>query len=84
VRIALADDGEASMESVSGDLLLIMPQDLSANVSGESFSGDLTAPGAKIDREEFGPGSSFHKGYGSGKGEVRLESFSGDAELRLQ
>ncbi len=84
VRMALAMDGEASMESVSGDLLLIMPRDLSAQVSGESFSGDLAAPGAKIDREEFGPGSSFHARYGAGKGEIRLESFSGDAELRLQ
>lgn len=84
VRTALADNGVIKMESVSGDLLLVVPRDLSAQVSGESFSGDLTAPGAKIDREEFGPGSSFHARYGAGKGEIRLESFSGDAELRQQ
>ncbi|MGV8944379.1 DUF4097 family beta strand repeat-containing protein, partial [Thermomonas sp.] len=83
-RIALAGDGIVKMESVSGDLLLIMPRDLSAQVSGESFSGGLKASGAKIQREEFGPGSSFHSHYGAGKGEIRLESFSGDAELRLQ
>lgn len=83
-RVALAGDGVVKMESVSGDLLLVMPRDLSANVSGESFSGDLNAPGAKIKREEFGPGSSFHANYGAGKGEIRLESFSGDAELRLE
>ena len=82
--MALADDGIVRMESVSGDLLLILPRGLSAQVAGESFSGDLKAPGAKIDREEFGPGSSFHQHYGAGKGEIRLESFSGDAELRLQ
>lgn len=84
VRMALAEDGVVKMESVSGDLLLVMPSDLSAQVSGESFSGDLTAPGAKVEREEFGPGSSFHSHYGAGKGEIRLESFSGDAELRFQ
>ncbi|MGV8921827.1 MAG: DUF4097 family beta strand repeat-containing protein [Thermomonas sp.] len=83
-RMALADDGIVKMESVSGDLLLIMPRELSAQVSGESFSGELKAPGAKIEREEFGPGSSFHAHYGAGKGEIRLESFSGDAELKLQ
>lgn len=83
-RMALATDGIVKMESVSGDLLLIMPRDLSAQVSGESFSGELNAPGAKIEREEFGPGASFHSHYGAGKGEIRLESFSGDAELRLQ
>lgn len=84
VQIALAEDGVVKMESVSGDLLLVMPGDLSAQVSGESFSGELRAPGAKIVREEFGPGSSVHARYGAGKGEIRLESFSGDAELRLQ
>ena len=84
LKAALAPDGEISMESVSGDITLIAPRDLSAKVSGESFSGDLNAPGAKIEREEFGPGSSFHTRYGAGKGEVRIETFSGDATLRLQ
>ena len=84
LKVALLPDGEISMESVSGDLTLIAPRDLSAKVSGESFSGDLNAPGAKIEREEFGPGSSFHTRYGAGKGEVRIETFSGDATLRLQ
>ena len=83
-EMALADDGIVKMESVSGDLSLIMPRELSAHVSAESFSGDLKAFGAKIEREEFGPGSSFQHRYGAGKGEIRLESFSGNAELRLQ
>ena len=84
LKLGLAPDGEVSMESVSGDLTLVAPRDLSAEVSGESFSGELSAPGAKIEREEFGPGSSFHTRYGAGKGEVRIETFSGDATLRLQ
>ena len=84
LKLGLAPDGEVSMESVSGDLTLIAPRDLSAQVSGESFSGDLSAPGAKIQREEFGPGSSFQTRYGAGKGEVRIETFSGDASVRLQ
>jgi len=81
--VALAADGAVEMKSVSGDLVVAMPRGLSAQVSGESFSGDLRAPGAKIQREEFGPGSSFNARYGAGKGEIRLETFSGDAELRL-
>ncbi|MEF9977534.1 MAG: DUF4097 family beta strand repeat-containing protein [Thermomonas sp.] len=83
LKMGLADGGEIRLESVSGDLALKLPRDLSAEVSGESFSGDLSAPGAKIEREEFGPGSSFHTRYGAGKGEVRMETFSGDATLRL-
>ena len=84
VRMGLATDGVVKMESVSGDLLLLMPTDLSAQISGESFSGELKAPGATVKREEFGPGSSFRASYGARKGQIRMESFSGDAELRLQ
>lgn len=79
LNTALAEEGEIRMESVSGDLRLRLPADLSAQVSGESFSGNLSAPGAKIRKEEFGPGSSFRVRYGSGKGDVRIQTFSGDA-----
>lgn len=83
LKVALLPDGEISMESVSGDLTLIVPRDFSAQVTGESFSGELSAPGAKIEREEYGPGSSFQTRFGAGKGDVRIETFSGDATLRL-
>ena len=83
LELALAEDGEIRMESVSGDLRLQLPADLSAQVSGESFSGDLSAPGAKIRKEEFGPGSSFRVRYGAGKGDIRMQTFSGDARLTL-
>ncbi len=82
--VALAEDGEVRMESVSGDLRLRLPASLSAQVSGESFSGDLAAPGAKIQKEEFGPGSSFRVRYGAGKGDIRMQTFSGDARLILE
>ncbi|KRG70139.1 DUF4097 family beta strand repeat-containing protein [Pseudoxanthomonas dokdonensis] len=83
VHTDLASKGEIHMESVSGNLLLVVPRTLSARVSGESFSGDLKAPGVTI-KKERGPGSSFSTRYGAADGEVTLETFSGDAELRLQ
>ncbi|HTL14560.1 MAG TPA: DUF4097 family beta strand repeat-containing protein, partial [Thermomonas sp.] len=83
-RLGLADGGEVRMESVSGDLVVAVPKDLSAEVSGESFSGDLAAPGARVRREKFGPGASLDTRYGAGKGTIRFETFSGDAELRWQ
>ena len=84
LRTALAPRGEIKLESVSGDLLLVLPKALSAQVSGESFSGELKAPGARIQKPEHGPGSSFNARYGAGDGEIRIETFSGDGELRLQ
>ena len=84
LRVALADGGEIKAETVSGDIRVSLPKSLSAQVSGQSFSGDLRAPGARIEKEEFGPGSSFRQRYGSGAGEVHLETFSGDASLDLE
>jgi hypothetical protein len=84
LHAGLLDGGEIKVETVSGDINVRMPRSVSARVSGESFSGDLSAPGAKIRKEEFGPGSSFEQRYGSGAGEIRLETFSGDATLELE
>lgn len=84
VRTGLASQGEIKLESVSGDLTLVLPQNVSAQVHGESFSGKLRAPGVTIDRPKHGPGSSFNTRYGSGDGEISLETFSGNAELRLE
>ena len=81
LRLALAESGHCAVESVSGNLRLRMPANLSASVSAESFSGKLRAPQAKIEREGFGPGSSFNTRYGRGKGTIRIETFSGDATL---
>ncbi len=84
VRVGLADGGEIRGETVSGDLELRLPRSLSARVSGETFSGELDAPGARVEKESFGPGKSFEQRYGSGTGEVHLETFSGDVRLVLE
>ena len=81
IGTGLASGGRIGLDSVSGNLTLHLPRSLSANVKGESFSGDLEAPDAQISRPKHGPGSSFEHRYGSGDGEITLESFSGDARL---
>lgn len=84
VRVALAEGGEIRSETVSGDIRLHLPRSLSARVRGESFSGDLEAPDATVRKEEFGPGKSLDVRYGSGAGQIRIESFSGDAVLTFE
>lgn len=83
IGTALAGNGRISLESVSGNVDLSLPRNVSASVRGESFSGDLRAPDAEIIRTRHGPGSSFEHRYGSGSGEVSIETFSGDARLQL-
>ncbi len=84
IRAALSPKGEIKLESVSGNLTLVLPKDLSAHVRGESFSGSLKAPGASVQKPQYGPGSSFSTRYGTGDGEISIETFSGDAELKLE
>ncbi|MBW3550400.1 MAG: hypothetical protein KY442_06105, partial [Proteobacteria bacterium] len=66
-----------------GDLELSVPRDLSATVRGESFSGTLRAPGARINTARHGPGSDFEHRYGGGDGRISIETFSGNAALRM-
>lgn len=84
IRTGLANGGRISAESVSGSILVVAPRALSAGVRGESFSGSLRAPGVQVDKPKYGPGSSFEHRYGNGDGEIRMETFSGNAELRLE
>jgi hypothetical protein len=81
---ALARNGEISMESISGRLTLALPSDLSAQVRGESMSGTLKAPGVQVERPRYGPGSSYRTRYGSGDGEISLQTLSGNAELKFK
>lgn len=83
IGTALAADGRIGVESVSGNITLRMPANLSAQVRGESFSGDLAAPDVQISRPKHGPGSSFEHRYGNGDGEISFETFSGDARLQF-
>ena len=84
IGTALASGGRIDLDSVSGNLTLRLPSNLSAEVRGESFSGDLRAPDAQIIRPKHGPGSSFEHRYGNGDGDITIQSFSGDATLRLE
>lgn len=84
VGTGLAAGGRIGLESLSGNITLRMPHGLSALVHGESFSGELEAPGATVERPRHGPGASFDHRYGDGDGDIRLETFSGDARLQLE
>ncbi|HEY4583570.1 MAG TPA: DUF4097 family beta strand repeat-containing protein [Lysobacter sp.] len=83
VRTALAPQARVRLETVSGDVQLRLPRAVSAEVRGESFSGTLRAPGARIERPAHGPGSNFRQRYGNGAADVSIETFSGDADVRL-
>lgn len=80
----LSPRARVQLESVSGSISLRLPAGTSAEVRAESFTGTLRAPGARVERPEHGPGSSLRQRYGAGEAEVSIETFSGDADVRIE
>lgn len=83
LQAALAGGARVDFESVSGDVVLRVPASTSAQVNASSFSGTLAAPGARVERNDHGPGSTLRMTLGSGFGEIDLETFSGDARIEF-
>ncbi|TCO36871.1 DUF4097 family beta strand repeat-containing protein [Dokdonella fugitiva] len=72
------------VETMSGDVHLFLPADLSARVNASSFSGRIRSDFGTVSEPEHGPGSSLEVTTGSGSGQVKLETFSGDIDIRKQ
>lgn len=80
----LADRGTINVDSMSGDVQLELPANVSATIHASSFSGDLRSEFGGTQKKEHGPGSELSTTAGSGNGHVSIESFSGDVRIRKQ
>jgi DUF4097 and DUF4098 domain-containing protein YvlB len=84
LRTGLQPGGKLKAESLSGNLVVVLPRDASARVNASSFTGSIRSPLGKVETEEHGPGSSLETTLGSGDGRIDLETFSGDLQLRQE
>lgn len=84
VRAALRSGARVDAETLSGTLALRLPRNTGARLRVESFSGDIESPTGTVQREEHGPGKSLDTRLGDGRGEIELESFSGDVRIILE
>jgi DUF4097 and DUF4098 domain-containing protein YvlB len=86
VRFAgdLEANGSYTFACHSGDVVLILPEAISADFDISSFSGDISnAFGPEGKRtSKFTPGTELRFSTGSGGADVRVETFSGDVEIR--
>lgn len=73
-----------SVESMSGDVRLYLPAVISASLRASSFSGSIRSDFGTVERPDHGPGSRLDATSGSGEGRVKIETFSGDVEIRRQ
>lgn len=77
----LADQGRIEIDSMSGDVQLTLPADVSAAIHASSFSGDLHSDFGKAQQNKHGPGSELNVQQGGGSGHVSIENFSGDVHV---
>ena len=78
------DHGSIEIDSMSGDVQLTVPSDLSASIRANSFSGELRSDFGQVSEHDHGPGSELNTTVGTGKGRIRVETFSGDLRIRKQ
>jgi DUF4097 and DUF4098 domain-containing protein YvlB len=72
------------VETMSGDVHLYLPSDASTRLRASSFSGTIRSDFGSVKQPEHGPGSSLEASNGAGDGQVKLQTFSGDIEIRRQ
>lgn len=70
------------IETMSGDVHLTLPADVSMHLGAETFSGSIRSDFGAVKDQEYGPGSHLDVTTGNGDGQTKVETFSGDIELR--
>jgi len=78
----MATEGKMDIDSMSGDVQVSLPSDVSASIHASSFSGNLRSAFGTAERNEHGPGSELKATAGGGSAHIVIESFSGDVRIR--
>jgi DUF4097 and DUF4098 domain-containing protein YvlB len=76
--------GDYDMKTLSGDVIMRIPKNAGAQVSGATFSGDFhtSFPITTKATSHYTKRSRLDGTIGDGSARIRVESFSGDVELR--
>lgn len=78
------DDARVDVQTMSGDVHLFLPADASTRLRASSFSGSIRTDFGTLKEPDHGPGRSLETSNGAGTGQVKIETFSGDIEIRKQ
>ena len=84
LELSVRDGGRLTSDSMSGDLVLRLPSDQQARFSAQTFSGKIRSDFGKTEQVSHGPGSRLEHVGGSNGASIRLESFSGDIQIRQE
>jgi len=82
--LVVSDGGRVACDSMSGDLILRLPATQEAEFAAQTFSGDIRSDFGEAVSVSRGPGSALEYQEGRNGASIRLESFSGDIDIRRQ
>jgi hypothetical protein len=76
--------GDYDFKSLSGDVVMRIPRDAGAEVTGSTFSGDFRTSFALTTRatSRYTGSQRLNGTIGNGSARIRVESFSGSVEIR--
>lgn len=75
-------DARVEAETMSGDIRIDAGADLSARIEAETFSGRIRSDFGKVEEPEHGPGRSLDATVGDGSARIKIDTFSGDINIR--
>jgi DUF4097 and DUF4098 domain-containing protein YvlB len=81
---AIHKNGDYDMKTLSGDVIMRIPKNSGADISGATFSGDFSSsfPITTKATSRYTRRQRINGTIGDGSARIRVESFSGDVELR--
>jgi DUF4097 and DUF4098 domain-containing protein YvlB len=82
--LVVGDGGRVASDSMSGDIVLRLPAAQEAEFAAQTFSGDISSDFGEAVSVSNGPGSVLEYQEGRTGASIRLESFSGDIDIRRQ
>jgi len=87
VRGSLAPSGEIGIETFSGPVRLVLPQDVRTSFDVESFSGEIKSDfcaGTPLVREHFEPFRKLRCSTGGEESEIQIRTHGGDIAIATE
>ncbi len=82
LELSVADDGRLGCDSMSGDVMLRLPDSQEAGFTAQTYSGSIHTDFGKSATISKGPGVVLDYRAGDNGAKIRLETFSGDITIR--
>ncbi len=78
------ENSRLDIDALSGDVNLVLPQELSSKIRAETFSGRITSDFGIATGKRFGSQKDLDVEVGDASGRIKINSFSGDIDIKAR